>query len=60
MSMSVIVFLLASRRFNEGIVGFMAGLRVKEGSIKVCVFTRRSWRVYKGHGGYVWSIVEDP
>ena len=52
MSMSVMVVLLAPRRFNEGMDGFLAGLHGKEGSMKVCVFTRRSWRVHKDHGIY--------
>ena len=37
MSLSVMVALLAPRRFNEGMVGFPAGLHFKEGSMKVCI-----------------------
>ena len=42
MSMSVMVVLLDPKRFNEGMVGLLAGLHGKKGSMKVCVFTRRS------------------
>ena len=48
MSMTVMVVLLASRRFNEGIVGFMAGLHVKEGF--ACLL--------EGHGGFI-RVMED-
>ena len=57
MSLSVMVALLAPRRFNEGMVGFLAGLHFKEGSMKVCI-------LQEGHGGSIRvmedSVVEDP
>ena len=43
MSMNVMVVLLAPRRFNEGMVVFLAGLHGKEGTIRfVCL--------QEGHG----------
>ena len=41
--------------FNEGLVRFMEGLEVKEGSITVMVFTRRSCWVLEGTVGS-WRV----